>query len=165
MMKKRIPLMLFLCTVLSTAVSARTIGFTCMCNSDAPSYAFEVITALETELFELSFDYGLIATSVEHTMNGLDQYNSNPLLVKLFDSSLDYLVAVYCEYGQAPVQKPDNADKGLKWKEMHWKIIDFSSRTVIFEGTVEPDSVPEPDILQKAKNIGKMIGYQVLKNL
>ena len=92
-MKKRVPIVLF-CILLYGAVYANTIGFACIYNSDAPAGAAELTAALETELFEFCFDRGMVTTSIEYIVGKYEQYKDNASLIKRFDSSLDYVVAV-----------------------------------------------------------------------
>ena len=164
-MKQRIPLILLSGIIICGAGYAKTIGFACMYNSEAPTGAVEIITALETELFELCFDRGLIATSVEYITGTFERYKNNVSLVKRFDSSIDYLVAIYCEYGQHLIRKSNNAESAIDWKKLHWKIIDFSSQATLMEEIIEPETIPETEPKKKAKKAGEVIGTVMLQKL
>ena len=158
-MKKRVPIVLF-CILLYGAVYANTIGFACIYNSDAPAGAAELTAALETELFEFCFDRGMVTTSIEYIVGKYEQYKDNASLIKRFDSSLDYVVALYCEYKQA-VGDTVNSQKPA----IEWKLIDFSSQKIIFEENIDPKTMPENELKQKIKSAGQSIGTSMLENL
>ena len=164
-MKKRIPIVLLCCTMLYGAVYAKTIGFACIYNSDAPAEAVELTTALETELFDFCFDHGMVATSVEYIVGKYEQYKDNASLIKRFDSSLDYVVALYCEYKQAVGDTVNSQKPAIEWKSLQWKFIDFSSQNIIFEETIDPKTIPEIELRRKIKNAGQIIGASMLKTL
>lgn len=164
-MKKRLMLILLSCLAISWAGYAKTIGFVCMHNPDIPAGAAELTTALETELFELCFDQGLIATSVEHKAGTSERYNNTNMLIKPFDSSIDYVVALYCEYRPSTKQPPKSSESALEWKKLQWKIIDFGSKRILFENTIEPEKIQDPELKQKVKIAGKTIGDSILSTL
>ena len=163
-MKKRVPLIFLCCMIICGAGYAETLGFACIYNSDAPTEASELTAALETELFDICFDNGIIATSVEYRAEGVEQYKDNALLLRRFDSSVDYVVALYCEYKQGS-GKRSISEQPLEWKQLKWKIIDFSSQSVLFEESIEPAAIPESELKQKVRYAGKAIGGVLLKNL
>ena len=164
-MRKRVPIVLLCCTMLYGAVYAKTIGFACIYNSDAPAEAAELTTALETELFDFCFDHGMVATSVEYIVGKYEQYKDNASLIKRFDSSLDYVVALYCEYKQAIYDTVNRQRLAIEWKTLQWKFIDFSSQKVIFEKKIDPETIPEIELRQKIKSAGKAIGTSMLEIL
>ena len=157
--------MLLCCTMLYGAVYAKTIGFTCIYNSDAPAEAVELTTALETELFDFCFDHGMVATSVEYIVGKYEQYKDNASLIKRFDSSVDYVVALYCEYKQASGDTVNRQRSIIEWKKLEWKFIDFSSQKIIFEKKIEPKTIPEIELKQKIKSAGQAIGANLLETL
>ena len=163
-MKKRVPIVLF-CILLYGAVFANTIGFACIYNSDAPAGAAELTAALETELFEFCFDRGMVTTSIEYIVGKYEQYKDNASLIKRFDSSLDYVVALYCEYKQAVGDTVNSQKPAIEWKSLQWKFIDFSSQNIIFEETIDPKTIPEIELRRKIKNAGQIIGASMLKTL
>ena len=73
-MKKRLPVMLLFCLIIYGAGYAKTIGFACIYNSDAPAESVELTTTLETELFEFCFNRGFIATSIEYIAGKSERY-------------------------------------------------------------------------------------------
>ena len=164
-MKKRLTLILVACLALSWAGYAKTIGFVCMHNPDIPAGAAELTTALETELFELCFDHGCIVTSAERNAETSAQYADTNALIKPFDSSIDYVVAVYCEYRQSTERVAKNSEYAIQWKKLQWKIIDFASKRIMFENVVDPEKIPEPELKQKVKAAGKTIGDSILSSL
>ena len=164
-MKKRIPIVLLCCTMLCGAVYAKTIGFACIYNFDAPDGAAELTTALETELFEFCFDRGVVATSVECTAENYERYKDITSLLKQFDSSVDYVAVLYCEYKQA-LSNPVNRQRPVvEWKTLEWKFIDFSSQKIIFEEKIDPKTMPENEVKQKIKSAGQSIGTSMLETL
>lgn len=164
-MKKRLPLIVVLYMIVCSGIYATTIGFACIHNQEGLSDAHEITTALETELFEICFDYGFIATSVDHIGEGISRYKNNTALIRIFDSSLDYVVAIYCDYEQKPVSKNERGDPIIIWKQIQWKMLDFSSQKVLFEEVIKPEAITKFDAMQKAKTIGKAIGDSILKKL
>ena len=164
-MKKRIPIMLLCCTMLYGAVYAKTIGFACIYNSDAPAGAAELTMSLETELFEFCFDQGIVATSIECIVGNDKQYNDNTALIKRFVSSIDYLVAMYCEYQQALGDTVNRQKPVMEWKNLQWKLIDFSSQNIIFEEKLDPKTIPEIELGRKVKTAGQRIGIRMLETL
>ena len=164
-MKKRIPIVLLCCTMLYGAVYAKTVGFACIYNSDAPAGAAELTMALETELFEFCFDQGMVATSIEYMVENYERYRDNASLLKRFDSSVDYVVALYCEYKQASGDTVNRQRSIIEWKKLEWKFIDFSSQKIIFEKKIEPKTIPEIELKQKIKSAGQAIGANLLETL
>jgi len=164
-MKKRIPIVLLCCTMLYGVVYAKTIGFACIYNSDAPAGATELTMALETELFDFCFDQGIVATSVECIVGNYEQYKNNTALIKRFDSAIDCLVALYCEYNQASDNIAKRQTPVIEWKNLEWKLIDFSSQKIIFEENIDPKTMPENELKQKIKSAGQSIGTSMLENL
>jgi len=164
-MKKRIPIVLLCCTMLYGAVYAKTIGFACIYNSDAPTGAGELTAALETELFDFCFDQGMITTSIEYIVENYERYKDHTSLLKRFDSSIDYLVALYCEYRQALGDTVNRQRPVIEWKNLEWKFIDFSSQNIIFEEKIDPKTIPEIELRQKIKSAGQTIGASMLKTL
>ena len=161
-MKKRIPIVLLCCTMLYGAVYAKTIGFACIYNSDAPAGASELTTALETELFDFCFDRGMVATSIEYIVGKYEQYKDNVSLIKRFDSSVDYVAALYCEYKQAAGDTVNRQNPVIEWKNLEWKFIDFPSQNIIFEEKIDPKTIPEIELRRKIKNAGQTIGASIL---
>ena len=161
-MKKRIPIVLLCCTMLYGAVYAKTIGFACIYNSDAPAGAAELTAALETELFDFCFDRGMIATSIEYIVENYERYTDNASLLKRFDSSIDYFVALYCEYKQALGDTANRQRPAIEWKNVEWKFIDFSSQKIIFEEKIDPKTIPEIELSRKIKSAGQTIGTSIL---
>ena len=161
-MKKRIPIVLLCCTMLYGAVYAKTIGFACIYNSDAPAGAAEFTAALETELFEFCFDRGMVATSVEYIAENYERYKDTASLLKRFDSSVDYVVALYCEYKQALGNTVNKQRTVIEWKNLKWKFIDFSSKKIIFEENIDPKTIPEIELRRKIKSAGQTIGISIL---
>ncbi len=164
-MKKRLTLIFLSCLTISWAGYAKTIGFVCMHNPDIPAGAAELTTALETELFELCFDHGCIATSAEQKAEAAEGYTDINTLIKPFDSSIDYVVAVYCEYRPSTEHVPKPSEYALQWKKLQWKIIDFASKRILFENTIEPENMQEAELKQKVKTAGKTIGNSILSIL
>ena len=164
-MKKRIPIVLLCCTMLYGVVYAKTIGFACIYNSDAPAGAAELTMALETELFDFCFDQGMIATSVEYIVGNYEQYKDNTALIKRFDSSIDCLVALYCEYKQGLGNTVNRQSPIIEWKKLEWKSIDFSSKNIIFEEKIDPEQIPESELKRKIKSAGHAIGTSMLETL
>ena len=164
-MKKRLPVMLLSCVIVCSSGYAKTIGFFCIYNSDAPQGTADLITALETELFELCFDHGVITTSVEHIKGTSDRYADTAAVVKLFDSSLDYIAVLYCEYTPDSGQKPVGQRQTIEWKQLRWKIVDFSSQAVLFEELLEPEKIPDAELKQKIRSAGSHIGSTILNKL
>ena len=161
-MKKRIPIMLLCCTMLYGAVYAKTVGFACIYNADAPAGAAELTTALETELFDFCFDRGMVATSIEYIVGKYEQYKDNVSLIKRFDSSVDYVAALYCEYKQAAGDTVNRQNPVIEWKNLEWKFIDFPSQNIIFEEKIDPKTIPEIELRRKIKNAGQTIGASIL---
>ena len=161
-MKKRIPIVLLCCTMLYGAVYAKTVGFACIYNADAPVGAAELTTALETELFDFCFDRGMVATSIEYIVGKYEQYKDNVSLIKRFDSSVDYVAALYCEYKQAAGDTVNRQNPVIEWKNLEWKFIDFPSQNIIFEEKIDPKTIPEIELRRKIKNAGQTIGASIL---
>jgi len=161
-MKKRIPIVLLCCTMLYGAVYAKTVGFACIYNADAPAGAAELTTALETELFDFCFDRGMVATSIEYIVGKYEQYKDNVSLIKRFDSSVDYVAALYCEYKQAAGDTVNRQNPVIEWKNLEWKFIDFPSQNIIFEEKIDPKTIPEIELRRKIKNAGQTIGASIL---
>lgn len=163
-MKKRLPF-IGLLLIFCTAGYAKTIGFACICNTDAPMQAEMMTTLLETEVFDLCFDHGIITTSAEHSTEGFEHYQNAAYLKKPFGEAVDYLVAIYCDY--SPDQKNAVQEDGLTfdWRNVHWKLMDFSSQSILFEEKIAPQKLPAADLVHEAKRIGKMIGNAILKKL
>ena len=161
-MKKRIPIVLLCCTMLYGAVYAKTVGFACIYNADAPAGAAELTTALETELFDFCFDRGMVATSIEYIVGKYEQYKDNVSLIKRFDSSVDYVAALYCEYKQAAGDTVNRQNPVIEWKNLEWKFIDFPSQNIIFEEKINPKTIPEIELRRKIKNAGRTIGASIL---
>ena len=161
-MKKRIPIVLLCCTMLYGAVYAKTVGFACIYNADAPAGAAELTTALETELFDFCFDRGMVATSIEYIVGKYEQYKDNVSLIKRFDSSVDYVAALYCEYKQAAGDTVNRQNPVIEWKNLEWKFIDFPSQNIIFEKKIDPKTIPEIELRRKIKNAGQTIGASIL---
>ena len=164
-MKKRIPIVLVCCMMLSGALYAKTIGFACIYNSDAPAGSAELTMALETELFEFCFDYGIVATSIECIAENDERYEKNASLLKRFDSSVDYVVVVYCEYKQASINTGNTQQPAIKWQRLQWKCLDFSSQKVIFEERIDPSTIPENELRLKIKSAGQSIGTTMVETL
>ena len=164
-MKKRIPIVLLCCTMLSGALYAKTIGFACIYNSDAPAGSAELTMALETELFEFCFDSGIVATSIESIAENDERYAQNAALLKRFDSSVDYVVVVYCEYKQASDTPLNRQQPAIKWQRLQWKCLDFSSQKVTFEERIDPDTIPENELTRKIKSAGQSIGTTMVETL
>lgn len=164
-MKKRIPILFLFYILLYGAGYAKTIGFACIYNSDAPAEAVELTTALETELFDFCFDRGIIATSVEYTVGKYERYKDNASLIKLFDSSIDYLVALYCEYKQVFGDTTNRQEPAIDWKSLQWKLVDFSSHDVVFEEMIDPKKIPELEPKRKVKTVGQRVGSRILETL
>ena len=164
-MKKRIPIVLLCCTMLSGALYAKTIGFACIYNSDAPAGSAELTMALETELFEFCFDSGIVATSIESIAENDERSAQNAALLKRFDSSVDYVVVVYCEYKQASDTPLNRQQPAIKWQRLQWKCLDFSSQKVIFEERIDPDTIPENELTRKIKSAGQSIGTTMVETL
>jgi len=164
-MKKRLPIMLLCCILVYGAGYAKTIGFACIYNSDAPAGAVELTTALETELFDFCFDRGVIATSIEYIVGKAERYKDNVSLIKLFDSSVDYLVVLYCEYQQGSADVTKRQGTVIDWKRLQWKFVDFFSQNTVFEQLIDPEKIPEAELMQKVKTAGKMIGNKMLETL
>ncbi|MGP1577781.1 MAG: hypothetical protein ACTTH7_09965 [Treponema sp.] len=158
-MKKALFFFTFLSVVLGSGFAA-TVGFSCVQNTNTAD-AVKITAAIEAELFELAFDYGIIATSTEYSLRGYEYYNSNALLTQAFESSTDYLVVVYCEYeaGRTETQMP------VIWKKLEWKLFDFSSHTVLVSEEIPLDHIDEPDFMKKARLAGKKIGQRVLQHI
>ena len=161
-MKKRIPIVLLCCTMLYGAVYAKTVGFACIYNADAPAGAAELTTALETELFDFCFDRGMVATSIEYIVGKYEQYKDNVSLIKRFASSVDYVAALYCEYKQAAGDTVNRQNPVIEWKNLEWKFIDFPSQNIIFEEKIDPKTIPEIELRRKIKNAGQTIGASIL---
>ena len=161
-MKKRIPIVLVCCMMLSGALYAKTIGFACIYNSDAPTGSAELTMALETELFDFCFDRGMVATSIEYIVGKYEQYKDNVSLIKRFDSSVDYVAALYCEYKQAAGDTVNRQNPVIEWKNLEWKFIDFPSQNIIFEEKIDPKTIPEIELRRKIKNAGQTIGASIL---
>ena len=161
-MKKRIPIVLLCCTMLYGAVYAKTVGFACIYNADAPAGAAELTTALETKLFDFCFDRGMVATSIEYIVGKYEQYKDNVSLIKRFDSSVDYVAALYCEYKQAAGDTVNRQNPVIEWKNLEWKFIDFPSQNIIFEEKIDPKTIPEIELRRKIKNAGQTIGASIL---
>ena len=157
--------MLLFCMMVCTAGYAKTVGFVCMYNSDAPTGAVDLTAALETELFDLCFDRGIIATSGEYITGNLERYKDNSSFIQRFDSPPDLVIALYCEYMQGPRRGSNSSEQAINWKKVQWKIIDFSVKSVRFEESINPETLPESDLKQKVKSIGKTIGAKILENL
>ena len=121
--------------------------------------------ALETELFDFCFDQGIVATSVECIVGNYEQYKNNTALIKRFDSAIDCLVALYCEYNQASDNIAKRQTPVIEWKNLEWKLIDFSSQKIIFEENIDPKTMPENELKQKIKSAGQSIGTSMLENL
>ena len=164
-MKKRIPMIFLSCMLFCTAGYTQTIGFICMYNGDAPAGTADVMTTLETELFEQCFDHGIIATSVEHIVGKPALYNDTASLIKLFDSSIDYLVAVYCEYRLGKEVRQTSQKQVLEWTKLQWKIVDFSLKKVLFEDDINPAGFGDPELKQKARDAGTHIGAAILEKV
>jgi len=164
-MKKRLPIMLLSFLIVYGVGYAKTIGFACIYNSDAPAGASELTTALETELFEFCFDRGMVATSVEYIVGNYERYNDNDALIQLFDSSVDYVVALYCEYKQASGDAANRLKPAVEWKRLQWKFIDFFSRNVVFEERIDPKNIPDTELRRKVKSAGQTIGTSMLEAL
>lgn len=166
-MKKRLPITLLFCILLYSAGYAKTIGFACIYNSDAPTGAVELTTALETELFDFCFDRGVIATSIEYIVGKFEQYKDNASLIKRFDSSIDYLVVLYCEYKQILNNTATVNRQGptIDWKILQWQLVDFSSQNIVFEEMIDPGKIPEIELMRKVKTAGQMIGSRMLETL
>ena len=163
-MKKRLPF-IGLLFIFCTAGYAKTLGFACVCNPDAPAQAESITTLLETEVFDLCFGHGIITTSAEHSMEGLEQYQNAVHLKKPFGESLDYLVAIYCDYGSEQKNGVQEDMFSCDWRNVHWKLMDFSSQAILFEEKIAPQKLPAADLVHEAKRIGKMIGNAILKKL
>jgi len=163
-MKKRVPIVLF-CILLYGAGYAKTIGFACIYNSDSPAGATELTAALETELFDFCFDRGLIATSIEYIAENYERYKDNASLIKRFDSSVDYVVVLYCEYKQALAEAVNKQNPPIEWKRLQWKFIDFASQSVIFEEKIDPKTIPENELRRKIKSAGQAIGTSMSETL
>lgn len=157
--------MLLCCTMLYGAVYAKTIGFACIYNSDSPAGATELTAALETELFDFCFDRGMIATSIEYIAENYERYKDNASLIKCFDSSVDYVVVLYCEYKQALGDPVNKQQSSIEWKCLQWKFIDFSSQNVIFEKKIDPKIIPDNELRRKIKSVGQAIGISMLETL
>ena len=165
-MERRVPIALLLFILLYGAGYAKTIGFACIYNSDAPAGATELTAALETELFDFCFDRGIVATSIEYITGNYERYKDNASLIKRFNSSVDYVVVLYCEYKQAAGDTVVNRQKAVvEWKRLQWKFIDFSSHNVIFEKKIDPKTIPENELRRKIKNAGQAIGTSMLETL
>lgn len=158
-MKKTLCFFIFLLTVWGGCFGA-TLGFSCIQNTDS-SDAVKITAALETELFELAFDYGIIATSMDYSLSGYEYYNSDSFLTQLFEPSTDYLVVLYCEYetGKKDPQIP------IIWKKLEWKLLDFSNHSVLISEEILLDGINEQDFIQKARIAGKKIGLRVLQDI
>lgn len=151
--------------VLYSVGYAHTIGFACLYNADAPAGSAELTTMLETELFEFCFDHGIVTTSIEHLVGKIEQYEDNALLVKQFDSSIDFLVALYCEYKHGHRDETRGQYAAVDWRCLKWKIIDFSTRTTVFEQLLDVKKVSETDLVRKLKTIGASVGDGLLNTL
>ena len=164
-MKKQIPMVFLFCMLLWSAGYTQTVGFICMYNGDAPSGAADITTVLETEIFEQCFDHGIITTSVEHIVGKPSLYTDTASLIKLFDSSVDYVVAVYCEYRLGKEARAKSQKQVLEWKKLQWKIIDFSLKTVLAEDEIDPAGFGDSELKQQARSAGTHIGAAVLKKV
>jgi len=107
----------------------------------------------------------MVTTSIEYIVGKYEQYKDNASLIKRFDSSLDYVVALYCEYKQAVGDTVNSQKPAIEWKGLQWKFIDFSSQNIIFEETIDPKTIPEIELRRKIKNAGQIIGASMLKTL
>ena len=164
-MKKRLPVMLLFCLIIYGSGYAKTIGFACIYNSDAPAESVELTTTLETELFEFCFNRGFIATSIEYIAGKSERYKDNASLIKRFDSSIDYLVALYCEYRQGGGTITNKQSQAVEWKSLQWKLVDFSSQSILYEETINPAKISETELKQKMKKTGQAIGIKILEAL
>ena len=164
-MKKRITMVMLSCMLLWSAGYTQTVVFIWMYNGDAPSGAADITTVLETEIFEQCFDHGVITTSVEHIVGKPSLYTDTASVIKLFDSSVDYVVALYCEYGQGKESRENSQKQGLEWKKLRWKILDFSLKTVLSEDDIDPAGLGDAELKQKARSAGAHIGAAVLKKI
>lgn len=164
-MRKR-KLAILLCFMLfCSAGYTKTVGFACLYKADSPAGAHEFTAALETELFEFCFDHGIVATSIECQSGEIDSYEDNNALVKKFDASIDFLVVLYCEYKAGRQDTMNSQYAALDWRSLRWKIIDFSSRTTVFEKSCELKKMPETDPVLKMKKTGRVIGDSLLSTL
>ncbi len=116
---------------------------------------------METALFDQCFDKGFIVTGTEHHNGGFEYYKNEAAIEKIFESSLDYIIAIYSEY--KPLIK--NGNEEIIWEKLNWKVIDFSSHTVIYQGTIIPKELKDKDIIKKAHSIGTMIAQSVLREV
>lgn len=164
-MKKRLPIMFLLCVIVYGIGYAKTIGFACIYNSDSPAGAAELTAALETELFDFCFDRGMVATSIEHIVENYERYKDNASLLKRFDSSVDYVVVLYCEYQQAVGDIVNRQKPSIDWKMLQWKFIDFSSQNIIFEEKLDPKTISDNELRRKIESAGQAIGTSMLEAL
>ncbi len=160
-MKKSIVCIAMLITFLSVQIHAKTIGFSCMHNTEAPHESAVLTTILETALFDRCFDMGFIVTGTAHNNSGDQDFKNEQRLKELFESDLHYLVAIYCEY--EPVA--DTNIQNTQWKQLSWKLIDLNGDTVIRTETIDPEKIKEKDMITKARFIGNKIAKAILREV
>ncbi len=157
-MKKNI-----ICIVLSAAlicvnIHAKTIGLSCIQNTKAPKQGSTLTTILETAFFDQCFEQGIIVTGADLNKEGERSYKNEKAIESLFESSPDYVVAIYSEYKS----NIKDGEEKIDWKQLKWKVIEMNSHILLSKGTVIPNMIKEDDMQKKAHFIGTMIAETIL---
>lgn len=155
--------MVLLALLTSINAQAKTVGFCCVQNTNALIESEQLTAALETALFDLCFDSGLIATNIAYDVHGYEGYENNFLLNKTLASTLDYLTIVYCEYENN--KAASFSDKLPDWNNIYCKLIDFTSERMVFEKKIPVTFNQDKDVLMQAYTMGQLIGKIVIQEV
>lgn len=161
-MKKYRFVILLLALLVNINAQAKTVGFCCVQDTNALIESEQLTTALETALFDVCFDSGLIATNIAYDVPGYEGYANNFLLNKALASTVDYLTIVYCEYES---NKAASSEKLSDWNNIYCKLIDFASERMVFEKKIPVTLHQDKDVLMQAYTMGQFIGNMVIQEV
>ena len=162
-MKKYRFVILLLALLVNINAQAKTVGFCCVQDTNALIGSEQLTTALETALFDVCFDSGLIATTVAYDVPGYEGYANNFLLNKALASTVDYLTIVYCESESNTAAS--SSGELSDWNHIYCKLVDFTSERMMFEKKIPVALHQDKDILMQAYTMGQRIGNMVIQEV
>ncbi|MGP1455850.1 MAG: hypothetical protein ACTTJ7_08890 [Treponema sp.] len=162
-MKKYRFVVFLLALLISVNAYAKTVGFCCVQDTNALVESKQLTAALETALFDVCFDSGLVATNVAYDIHGYEGYENNFLSNKALASTIDYLTIVYCEYESNKASS--SPEKSVDWNNIYCKLIDFTSERTVFEKKIPVALHQNKDALMQAYSMGQLIGKMVIQEV
>lgn len=146
----------------SNYIFAKNIVFSCIQNTEAPENARNITLVLEDYVFDLLFDYGLIASNVPLTSNTVSLIENVNAVCNALENDSDYILIINATYAEEVFIDKMTGSKTAALEKLKYSLFSLEKNKFIYTASAKiSKSKTKKDLVKKLEKANTAI----MKNL